>query len=130
MRFHLAHFRSTSHGLLQSCEEGDEQGDAEIDDEAVEDGDDDQVFAAGAGDDGESGVHSGGAAHRDGCQLAKPPHHQWSAKQGDDFAHNIRQQRYGAQLGALILGDEHARERVVAHSRTHSEAVAERAVWE
>ena len=36
---------------LQGAEEGDEEGDGEVDEEAVEEGEDDEVLAAGAGDD-------------------------------------------------------------------------------
>lgn len=49
---------------LYGTEEGDEERDGEIRHEAVEDAEDGEALAGGAGDDGQGGVHRGGAA---GC---------------------------------------------------------------
>ncbi len=100
-----------SHSLavkLQGAEEGDEEGDTEVDAEAVEEREDDVVLATTAGDDGQGGVHGGGATGRDGSEATEPPHHQRGSQQGNDLAQNVGQQCHGTQFGTFVLGNENA----------------------
>ena len=103
-------------GGLQGAEEGDEEGDGEVDEEAVEEGEDDEVLAAGAGDDGEGGVHGGGAAAGDGGQGAEVLDQQGGAKQGEHLADDVGEQGDGAQFGPTVLGDEDAGQGIVAEA--------------
>lgn len=101
---------------LQGAEQCDKEGDGEIGQATVEDGDNHQFLAAVAGDDGQGGVHCGGAAYRDGSQLAEPAHQQRGGKQGNDFAQDIAQQGDGSHFGTFIFGDDDAGQRVVAEA--------------
>ena len=93
---------------LKRAEEGDEEGYAEVDEEAVEQRQDNIFLTAAAGDDGQGGIHGGGAAGTDGCQPPEPSHHQRGTQQGDDLAQNVGQQGNGTQFWSMVLSDDNA----------------------
>ena len=64
-------------GRLEFAEERDKEGYTEVHDEAVEDGERDEVFAAVARDDRQRGVHGGRTAYADGSQGAEPSGEKW-----------------------------------------------------
>lgn len=58
-------------GGLEEAPHGDEEGDGEIDYEAVVDAEGGVAVAYGVGNDGEGGVHRGGSACGDGGERSK-----------------------------------------------------------
>lgn len=67
----LRMFFYRSGGGLEEAPHGDEEGDGEIDYEAVVDAEGGVAVAYGAGDDGEGGVHRGGSACGDGGERSE-----------------------------------------------------------
>ena len=56
---------------LQLAEKGDEERDAEVDQDAMEDGHEHEVVAGIARDDGKCGVHRGSSSRADRCQSSE-----------------------------------------------------------
>ena len=77
--------------VLEFAEESYQQWYAEIDDESVEDGNNNKVFAARTCEYGQCGVHGCGTSHRDGSQWPEPSHHERRAKQSYYLAHYVCQ---------------------------------------
>ena len=66
-------------GLYQAPH-GDEEGDGEVDYEAVVDAEGGVAVTYGVGDDGEGGVHRGGSACGDGGEWSEHFRQQWGKK--------------------------------------------------
>ena len=110
---------------LQGTEESHPERHAEIQDHGVHNGNEHPLLAREAGDDRQGGIHGGGAAARDGGQRADPAYHERREKQCGQLAHDVGQQGHGAQLRALVLGDEDGRKGIIGKAGTHGQAFAE-----
>ena len=75
----------------------------------MEDGNDDEALARTAGDDGQRGIHRGGATYADRCQFAEIPSQQRSTQQGENLAADVGKKGDGSQFGAPVFGDEDTR---------------------
>ena len=74
---------------LQRTEECHQERYGEIHTETMEDGNDDEALARTAGDDGQRGIHRGGATYADRCQFAEIPSQQRSTQQGENLAADV-----------------------------------------
>lgn len=90
------------------AEERDEEGDAEVHDEAMEDGEGGKILTAVARDDRQRGVHRCRAAHADRCQRAEPTDEERRAEQRQQLPHNVGKERHRTEGRATILRDEDA----------------------
>ena len=106
-------------GGLHQAPHGDEEGDGEVDYEAVVDAEGGVAVAYGVGDDGEGGVHRGGSASGDGGERSEHFRQQWGKKQGDHLAYDVGEQGDGAEFYSAKFGDEDARQRVVGEAAVY-----------
>lgn len=103
--------------------EGDDEGDGEFEDEAVEEGGH-WIFAAGGGHyDREGGVHRGDSGGGDGGEGAGESREERGEQEGGHLPYDVGQQGDGAELGATVAGYEYAGEGVVAETGAYGEAV-------
>lgn len=122
--------KTTRRHASQTAKERDEEGHAEINEEAMEYGQHYILTSGNKRDDGQSGVHRGGPASGDWGKTAEPAGEQRGAKQGDEFARDVGKQGHRAKLGAAVFGYENARKRIIAKARAYGEAAGQAMVGE
>ena len=118
---------------LQLAEEGDEERDTEVDQDAMEDGHEHEVVAGIARDDGKRGVHCSGSSRADGSQSSEVTDKQGSAQEGEHLAEDIGHEGDRPQLGGqlyaqrrfLQLADKDGRKRIVGESTAYGQALRE-----
>ena len=108
---------------LARTEECNQEWHGEIYTEAMEDGHDDETLTRITGNDGEGSVHRGGTTYADRCQSSKILRQQWGTQQGENLSADVGKQSDGTKFCPTVLGDEDARQRVVAESRTYRQTV-------
>ena len=109
--------------LLYHTPKGNEEGYGEVDNKAVENGQDSEPLTTGMGDDGQRGIHGSGATHRDGSLRTKEACQQRRAQKGDSLTHKVGNKGNSAQFDTAIFGKKNARQRVVGKATADSKTI-------